>query len=68
MFNCRLAEIQKIKGITDAEIELKTGISRVSLWKMKSFPYNPRLATVTKLSKFLGVSISELFVSISVSD
>lgn len=55
----RIAEILKIKGMTQTDLAEKIGISRVGL--SKAINGNTTIATLKKIATALDVEVSELF-------
>jgi transcriptional regulator with XRE-family HTH domain len=55
-----LKRIRKEKGISQGDIVRSLGMDRAFISNIENGKTNPTLATIAKLAKALGVSVSEL--------
>lgn len=59
----RIREIREQKGISQAELCEKTGITRATIWRLETEPDAVTTSkTLCKISDVLGVTIDELFL------
>ncbi len=56
----KLFDLMAVKGLTQADLAEKSGVSRASVWAMLKKGHTPRPDTVGKIAKVLGVKPSEL--------
>lgn len=56
----KFEELIKSKGITIYRVAKDTGICSVNLYNWKSGKSVPKLDKLSKIAKYLGVSVSEL--------
>lgn len=60
-FGRRLAEVRKSRGLTQQALAEKLDISLVSIGYIETGKRWPRLVTLHRIAKCLGVSLDELF-------
>ena len=60
-FGKRLAEVRKSRGLTQEGLAEKLDISAVSITYLETGRRWPRLITLQKIAKCLGVPVAELF-------
>lgn len=60
-FGKRVAEIRRSKGLTQEQLAEKADITSLSISYIEQGRRWPRLVTLQKLAKCLGVPIAELF-------
>lgn len=59
----RLKEIRKMRGLSQAELSEKTGLSRTTISKIEAnVEANVTMQTIVKISEVLGVSPREIFL------
>lgn len=59
----RIREIRESKGMTQAELCEKSGITRATIWKLETGEDEVTTSrTLMKIADVLGVSIGELFL------
>lgn len=56
----KLFDLMAVKGLTQAELAEKAGVSRASVWAMVKKGRSSRPDTVGKVARVLGVKPSEL--------
>lgn len=59
-FAMKLQKLRKRKGLTQAALAEKAGISREYLARLETGVHDPHLSRLRKLAKALGVKVSEL--------
>jgi len=59
-FAVRLRQLRKSKGITQAELAKKAGVSRAYLSRLEMGQHDPPLSRLRKLAKALRVSLARL--------
>ncbi len=57
----RLRELRKKRGLSLRKLAKAAGVHYVSLVRLEGGAFDPRLSTVKKLAKALGVTFCELF-------
>lgn len=57
-----LKQVRKSKGITQVELEEKTGISQQMISRYESGDHIPQIDTAVKIADALGVTLDELVV------
>lgn len=57
----RIKELIKEKGVTNAELAEKSGVSKVSISLILNGKTNPSVDMLCKIANALGVGVSELF-------
>lgn len=63
----RIREIRESKGMTQAELCEKTGLSRATIWKLETGENEVTTSsTLVKIATALEVSIGELFLPVEV--
>ena len=60
--NCRL--LRRVQDLPMLELANRAKVSRTTIYKIEQGEGNPRLNTLTEISNSLGVSLSNMFVSI----
>lgn len=58
----RLEEIRKSNGITQEELASILEVSRQTIGSLENGRYNPSIILAFKISKYLGVSIEDIFI------
>lgn len=56
----RIKKIRKSQGLTQKQLENKTGINQANIRKYESGRQNPKFETLEKIAKALGVSVLSL--------
>jgi len=60
-FGKRLAEVRRAKGFTQESLADKANVTALTVSYIEQGRQWPRISTLQKLAKCLGVSVSELF-------
>ncbi|MBF84408.1 MAG: transcriptional regulator [Acidobacteria bacterium] len=60
--NCRL--LRRVQELPMLELATRAKVSRTTIYKIEQGEGNPRLNTLTEISYSLGVSLSDMFVSV----
>jgi transcriptional regulator with XRE-family HTH domain len=55
-----LAELRKLKGLSQAKLSEKSGVHRVTIARFETGKILPNFRTLQKLSAALGVSIADI--------
>ena len=61
MINKKVTQIRESKGMKKIELSRKTGLSRSEITLIESGQRQPRLSTLTKIAKALGVKVKDFF-------
>jgi transcriptional regulator with XRE-family HTH domain len=56
----RLKAIRDKRGVTLRELQTRSGVHFVTIHEIEAGKRNPRLSTLRKLAKALGVKVSDL--------
>lgn len=56
----RLKQLRATKGLTQLRLAKKAGLTLAYIGRLETGHYDPQLSTLRKLSKVLGVPISDL--------
>jgi transcriptional regulator with XRE-family HTH domain len=56
-FGSRLGAVRKRQGVSQLELQKRTGIN---IWRLESGKIDPSLSTLRKVSRALGVPVEEL--------
>ena len=56
----KLKEVRKEKGMSRAELSVRSGVSYKLLWEYENGRREPSLATLRKITKALGCTIDDL--------
>ena len=56
----RLKQLRATKGLTQLRLAKKAGLTLAYIGRLETGHYDPQLSTLRKLSKVLGVTISDL--------
>jgi transcriptional regulator with XRE-family HTH domain len=59
-FAVKLKKLRQSKGLTQAALATRAGISRAYLARLEMGRHDPHLSRLRKLAKALGVKVSEL--------
>ena len=63
--NCRL--LRRVQDLPMLELAGRAKLSRTTIYKIEQGEGNPRLNTLREISVSLGVSLSDMFVSIDLN-
>jgi putative transcriptional regulator len=58
----RIEEIRNQKGIRQEELARLMGVSRQTISSLENGRYNPSILLAHKISKYLGMTIDEVFI------
>ena len=61
MIKKKVKQLRTSRGLTKIELSRRSGLSRSEITLIESGQRQPRLSTLTKLAKGLGVSIKKFF-------
>lgn len=64
LFGKRVAALRKEQGISRIDFAYKTGLNRDTLLKIERGESNVTLATLVKIAKGFGITLSELLTDI----
>ena len=56
----KLREVREAKFVTQVELAKKAGVSETTIVRLEAGTHRPRISTIRKLAKALGVEPSEL--------
>lgn len=60
--NNRIEEIRKAKGIRQEDFAKAVGVSRQTISSLETGRYNPSIQLAYKISRYLGLTIEEVFL------
>lgn len=58
----RVADLRRDRAITQDQLAAAIAVTRQTISSIENGRYNPSIVLAFKLSRFLGVSIEELFI------
>lgn len=56
----KIEEVRKAKGMSRAELSVRSGVNYKLLWEYEKEKRDPSLSTLRKIAKALGVTIQEI--------
>ena len=62
VFECRLKKYRQLKGLTQEQLAVQTGVRRETIMRLEKASYNPSLKLAVDISRAVGVPIEETFI------
>ena len=60
--NNRLADLRKVRGITQEELADELRVSRQTISSIENGRYNPSIVLALRVARFFGLTIEDIFI------